>query len=43
MRHGFGEMYWVDGYIYKGYWKKGIQDGLGIMIFSDGSKKVGFF
>lgn len=36
-------MTWIDGSIYKGYWKEGIQQGLGIMIFPDGLKKVGFF
>jgi hypothetical protein len=36
-------MRWVDGSIYKGYWYNGIQNGLGVMIFPDGFKKVGFF
>ena len=36
-------MLWIDGSIYKGYWENGVQDGLGIMIFPDGFKKIGFF
>ena len=36
-------MHWIDGHIYRGYWTKGIQNGLGLMIFPDGFKKVGFF
>jgi hypothetical protein len=43
VRQGYGEMMWIDGSIYKGYWEKGIQHGLGVMIFPDGFKKVGFF
>ena len=36
-------MYWVDGSIYKGHWEQGIQDGLGLMIFEDGTRKAGYF
>ena len=36
-------MYWADGSIYRGFWKNGVQCGLGLMIFKDGMRKAGFF
>jgi hypothetical protein len=36
-------MIWVDGSIYKGRWVKGIQDGIGLMKFTDGEKRAGIF
>ena len=36
-------MYWADGSIYRGSWERGIQNGLGIMIFSNGTRKAGMF
>ena len=36
-------MYWVDGYIYRGYWLQSVLNGIGFMIFPDGFKKLGFF
>lgn len=36
-------MKWTDGSYYMGMWEKGIQQGLGIMIFSDGAKRAGKF
>ena len=36
-------MNWTDGSFYMGMWEKGIQQGLGIMIFPDGAKRAGFF
>jgi hypothetical protein len=36
-------MFWADGSIYRGYWKNGTQDGIGLMIFKDGMRKAGFF
>ena len=36
-------MYWADGSIYRGMWDHGIQNGLGIMIFSSGTRKAGIF
>ena len=36
-------MFWTDGSVYKGTWKEGDQDGIGMMIFSDGYKKAGKF
>jgi hypothetical protein len=36
-------MYWADGSIYRGFWENGVQTGLGLMIFSDGLRKAGFF
>lgn len=36
-------MYWIDGSVYKGEWKRGIQHGQGKIIFSDGSIKEGRF
>lgn len=36
-------MRWVDGSVYTGEWKKGIQHGQGKMKFSDGSSKEGTF
>ena len=40
---GYGEMYWTDGSVYKGEWKKGIQNGRGVMSFPDGRIKDGYF
>lgn len=42
-RDGYGEMYWTDGSIYKGEWRKGIQEGKGVMTFPDGRIKDGNF
>ncbi len=36
-------MYWTDGSVYKGEWKKGIQHGRGVMTFPDGRIKDGYF
>ena len=36
-------MTWADGSIYKGSWQNGIQNGLGLMIFANGTKKAGIF
>ena len=36
-------MYWTDGSIYKGFWTKGVQNGLGLMIFPGNSKRAGIF
>ena len=36
-------MYWADGTIYRGYWDEGLQTGIGLMIFTDGQRKAGFF
>ena len=36
-------MRWIDGSVYVGQWKKGIQHGVGKMIFPDGSIKEGLF
>jgi len=43
LRHGYGEMHWTDGSIYKGMWHKGIQHGKGRMEFPDGQFKEGLF
>ena len=43
MKKGYGEMYWADGSIYRGFWDRGIQNGLGIMIFANGTRKAGIF
>jgi len=29
-------MHWVDGYVYRGYWLEGVQNGIGFMVFPDG-------
>jgi len=42
-RHGYGEMHWTDGSMYKGMWHKGIQHGKGRMQFPNGSFKEGMF
>ena len=34
---------WNDGTIYRGFWDKGLQSGLGLMIFKDGTRRAGFF
>lgn len=36
-------MFWADGSIYRGLWDKGVQSGLGLMIFKDGVRKAGIF
>jgi hypothetical protein len=36
-------MYWTDGSIFKGHWVRGVQHGVGIMVFPDGKKRAGFF
>ena len=36
-------MTWADGAIYKGFWVNGIQNGLGLMKFSNGLSKAGVF
>ena len=36
-------MYWADGSIYRGQWDRGIQNGLGVMIFANGTRKAGIF
>lgn len=36
-------MYWADESIYRGFWEKGVQNGLGLMIFANGLRKAGFF
>lgn len=34
MREGEGEMTWVDGSHYKGEWKKGVPNGLGMKYYT---------
>ena len=36
-------MRWTDGSTYMGTWKRGIQEGVGIMIFPDGARRAGIF
>ena len=36
-------MEWTDGSKYEGHWVHGVQHGVGLMIFPDGSKRAGFF
>ena len=36
-------MLWTDGSIYEGEWVKGIQHGIGRIVFPDGSFKEGIF
>ena len=36
-------MYWTDGSVYKGEWRKGIQYGRVVMTFPDGRIKDGYF
>ena len=36
-------MEWTDLSKFKGHWIKGVQEGIGIMIFPDGTKRAGFF
>ncbi len=43
MRHGYGEMFWVDGSIYKGDWQLGVQHGFGEITLLDGKVKQGKF
>ena len=43
VKKGYGEMYWSDGTIYRGFWDNGLQHGVGLMIFKDGVRKAGFF
>jgi len=36
-------MDWTDGSTYKGLWIDGVQSGIGLMIFPNNVRKVGFF
>ena len=36
-------MNWTDGSYYKGEWVRGVQNGQGKMIYSDGTIKKGHF
>ena len=36
-------MKWTDGSTYMGIWEDGIQNGVGVMIFPDGTKRAGMF
>ena len=36
-------MEWTDMSKFKGHWIKGVQEGIGIMIFPNGVKRAGFF
>ena len=36
-------MFWIEGSKYLGEWLKGIQNGFGKMIYSDGTFKEGYF
>ena len=43
MRHGYGEMHWVDGSVYKGDWVMGVKHGIGSIQLKDGKIKKGRF
>lgn len=36
-------MLWTDGSMYEGEWIRGIQHGIGRMVFPDGTAKEGYF
>ncbi len=36
-------MYWTDGTVYKGEWRKGCQHGFGKMLQPDGTILEGYF
>ena len=36
-------MLWTDGSMYEGEWIRGIQHGIGRMVFPDGNAKEGYF
>ena len=36
-------MKWTDGSTYMGTWEDGIQDGVGVMIFPDDTRRAGTF
>jgi hypothetical protein len=36
-------MFWTDGSVYYGAWERGIQHGMGKMIFPGGDIKQGWF
>ena len=36
-------MRWTDGSTYMGTWSQGIQEGIGVMIFPDGTRRAGIF
>ena len=40
-KHGYGELFWPDGRIYKGEWKHGRQHGKGQYICLNGQVKYG--
>jgi hypothetical protein len=37
-RHGYGEMHWRNGTIYKGYWEDGRREGRAIVTRNDKKK-----
>ena len=41
VRQGFGECYYTDGSIYKGYWKNDQRNGQGSITYFDGNKYEG--
>jgi hypothetical protein len=43
LREGHGKMEWIDGTIYIGMWIEDIQNGMGKIIYPDGSSKEGMF
>jgi hypothetical protein len=43
LKEGYGEMHWADGSIYRGTWDRGVQNGIGIIIFAGGERKAGLF
>lgn len=40
-KEGYGEFFWPDGRVYKGYWKGGKQHGKGIFITPEQETKYG--
>lgn len=36
-------MTWPDSSVYRGEWQQGVQEGLGIMVYPDGSQRAGLF
>ena len=36
-------MKWRDGTVYEGMWKRGVQQGYGVIIYPEGRMKAGYF
>jgi hypothetical protein len=42
-KNGYHEMTYINGQIYKGYFKDDLREGQGLLILKDGSNYAGYF